>query len=89
MKLRALFVMALWASIAGGAVQLLDGRAAHVMAAVASVVVGLLLARAVAAVRRRWRRVRSWPKPGENELLPAGPRRVLLADTGLARNELC
>jgi hypothetical protein len=84
MKLRALFLMVLWASIAGGAVQLLDGRVSHVVAAVAAVVVGLLIARAVVAVRLRLRRVRSWPKPGETELFPAGPRRVLLADTGLA-----
>jgi hypothetical protein len=84
MKLRALFLMALWVSIAGGSVQLLDGRVTHVVAGVATVVVGLLIAKAVVAVRLRWRRVRSWPKPGETELFPAGPRRVLLADTGLA-----
>jgi hypothetical protein len=84
MKARSLFLMALWASIAGAAVQLLDGGVAHVVAAVGTVVVGLLIARAVVAVRVRWRRLRSWPKPGETELFPAGPRRVLLADTGLA-----
>ncbi len=83
MKLRALFVMALWASIAGGAVQLLDGRLPHVLAAVAVVVIALLLARAVVAGRRRWRRLRSWRRPGEADLFPAGPRRVLLAETGL------
>ncbi len=84
MKLRSVFFLALWTSIVGGAVQVLDGRVLHVVGAVAAVVVGLLLGRAVFAVRVRWRRVRSWPKPGETDVIPTGPRRVLLADTGLA-----
>ncbi len=84
MRLRTLFVIALWASLAAGATQLLDGRVAHAGIAAGAVVTAVLFARAVIAVRMRWRRVRSWRRPGEAELLPAGPRRVLLVDTGLA-----
>ena len=84
MRLRTLFVMVFWASIAGGAAQLVDGRITHTAIAVVAAEAGLLIARAVVAARVRWRRLRSWPRPGETDPLPAGPRRVLLADTALA-----
>lgn len=47
----------------------------------------VLAGRVVVAARARWHRLRSWPRPGETELFPAGPRRVLLAETGLAGPE--
>ncbi len=84
MRLRTLFVMVFSASIVGGAVHLVDGRVTHTAMAIAAAGVVILAARAVVAARVRWRRLRSWPRPGEPELFPAGPRRVLLADTGLA-----
>ena len=87
MKTRALstklFVIALWASFTAGAVQLFDRRPEHAGLAAAVAVGALLLARATMGVRRRWRRLRSWRRPGEPEVFAAGPRRVLLAETGL------
>jgi hypothetical protein len=85
MRLRTLFVMVFSASTAGGIAQLVDGRVTHVAIAVAADLVGLLALRGLVAARARLRRIRSWPRPGEPEPYPAGPRRVLVADTGLAR----
>ena len=84
MRLRTLFVMVFWASTAGGVAQLVDRRVTHVAVTAAAAVAGLLIVRAGVAAQVRLRRLRSWPRPGEPELFPAGPRRVLLADTGLA-----
>ena len=74
MKLRILFVAALWIST-------------HVAAVPSGVAVGVLAgvvgARVAVLARARLRRLPVWPRPGEVEL-PAGPRRVLLLDTGLA-----
>jgi hypothetical protein len=78
-----LFVIVLSASFAAGAMQLFDRRPAHAGLAAVVAVGGLLLVRVAMVVRRRWRRLRSWPRPGEPEVFAAGPRRVLLADTGL------
>ncbi len=87
MRRRTLYLMVFWASIAGAAAHVVDGRTTHTAIAVATAVAGLLLVRIAVAARVRWRRLRSWPRPGESELFPAGPRRVLLADTGLARRD--
>jgi hypothetical protein len=84
MRLRALFVIALWTALIAGAVHLVDGQSAHSQMTIAIVGGGMLAARALVVVRVRWRRVRSWPRPGEPDVYPPGPRRVLLTQTGLA-----
>jgi hypothetical protein len=87
MKMRSLstklFVLLLWASFAAGAMQLFDRRPAHAGLAAAIALGTLLSVRTAMLLRRRWRRLRSWRRPGEPEVFAAGPRRVLLADTGL------
>ena len=87
MRLRSLFVIALWASLIAGAMQLLghvihDGLALWAVVGIGVVVVGALYRMAL-ALRRRRRRARSWPGPARIELYPAGPRRVLLVETGM------
>jgi hypothetical protein len=83
MRTRSLFTVGLWASQILGVVALVNGHA--VGAALALIVFGLGLhgTRAFFLARDRWRRLRSWPRPGETDLFPAGPRRVLLLETGL------
>ena len=83
MRARSLLTVGLWASQILGVVALVNGHA--VGAALALVVFGLGLhgTRAVFLARDRWRRLRSWPRPGDPELFPAGPRRVLLIETGI------
>ncbi len=70
--------------VRGGVVQLFDGRIAHTGVAAVGAVAVLLTVRGVVAVRKRWRRVRSWRRPGEADAFRPGPRRVLLVETGLA-----
>ena len=83
MRARSLLVVGLWASQVVGVVELVNGHA--VRAALALIVFGMALhgARAFFMARDRWRRLRSWPRPGETELFATGPRRVLLVETGL------
>lgn len=78
-----LFVALLWASFAAGAMQLFDRSPAHAGYAALVAVGALLSVRTAMVLRRRWRRLRSWRRPGEPEVFGTGPRRVLLADTGL------
>ena len=81
-------MIGLWAAIVVGAVQLYDGNIAHAAAALVRVRCGHRRRHVPRSVgRARWSRLRSWPRPGEAEEYPAGPRRVLLVDTGLAGPE--
>jgi hypothetical protein len=84
MRLRRFFLIALWVALVAGVTHLVDGRTTHTALAVATSLAALLVARVLVAARVRWRRVRSWRRPGEAALYPPGPRRVLLTDTGLA-----
>ena len=87
MKARVAFVFALWTALVVGVVQLFQVAAGPVVVG-AAVLGGLLIGRTFVAARRRWRRLRSWRRPGEPALAPShypiGPRRVLLVNTGLA-----
>ena len=85
MRARVVTVIALWASTAFGAVQLFQHGAVAAGAAV-GVVAAVLGIQALRGARLQWRRVRSWPSPTEVEIA-AGPRRVLLAETGLVGPE--
>jgi len=80
-------MVGLWAAFVVGAVQLFDGDIAHVAFAVAAFGVGILGARAAIRARARWQRRRSWRRPGAVDEFPAGPRRVLLLETGLSGPE--
>jgi hypothetical protein len=80
MKTRVVLVIALWAALAVGAVTVFE--AAAVPVGVLTVLAGLVLA-VRAIVRRSRRREPVWTGAGESDY-PPGPRRVLLADTGLA-----
>jgi hypothetical protein len=84
MNTRAALQIGLWASLVVGAVTLFDGSAVRSAGALVVFGAGVLGAKAFGAARLRWLRVRSWPRPGESELFPAGPRRVPLVETGLA-----
>jgi hypothetical protein len=87
MNTRAVILVGLWAAMVVGAVQLFDGNVVHAAAALVLFGAGIFGARAVTVARARWRRLREWPRPGEAEPFPAGPRRVLLLETGLAGPE--
>jgi hypothetical protein len=87
MSARTALVIGLWASLVVGAVQLFDGNIVHAAYALAVFGGGLLVTRAVVVAQIRWRRLRSWPRPGDGDEFPAGPRRVLLTEAGFARPE--
>ncbi len=88
MRVRIVFAVAVWASIVVGAVQLFDRAPASTgIASAAAVGAATCAAWLTWAVRTRLRRLHSWPRPGEVELYPPGPRRVLLIETGLAGPE--
>jgi len=87
MNTRAVLMIGLWAAFVVGAVQLFDGDVAHVAFAFALFGVGILGGRAAIGARARWQRLRSWRRPGDVDEFPAGPRRVLLLETGLAGPE--
>lgn len=86
MRARVVFVIALWTALVVGVVQLFQVAAGPVVVG-GAVVGGVVVVRMFVAARRRWRRLRSWRRPGEPALVPshypAGPRRVLLVNTGL------
>ena len=83
----AVLMIGLWAAFVVGAVQLFDGDIAHVAVVFALFGAGILGARAAIVARARWQRLRSWRRPGDVDEFPAGPRRVLLLETGLAGPE--
>jgi hypothetical protein len=87
MNTRVMLLMGLWAALVVGAIQLFDGDLAHVAGAFVLFGVGILVARGAIVARARWERLRSWRRPGEVDEYPAGPRRVLLVETGLAGPE--
>ena len=76
-------MIGLWAALVVGAVQLFDGNVTRAAGALVVFGAGIVAARAAVVGRTRWTRLRSWPRPGEVEEFPSGPRRVLLVETGL------
>lgn len=84
MKTRVVIMIAVWASLAVGAVALFEAAAVPV-AVVTGLAVSALAAQAVVGVRSR-RRSQPWGDAREPEFAP-GPRRVLLSETGLALSE--
>jgi hypothetical protein len=87
MNTRAALMIGLWAALVVGTVQLFDGNIVHAAGAFVVFGIGIVAARGAVMSRARWVRLRSWPRPGEVEEFPAGPRRVLLAETGLTGPE--
>jgi hypothetical protein len=77
MKTRVLIVISVWVSTVVGAARLFGAIGARAAAAMGVLAVSVSLA---ARLRRRFRR---WDRPGESDF-PPGPRRVLLAETGLS-----
>jgi len=87
MNTRVVLLMGLWAGLVIGAIQLFAGDLAYVAGAFVVFGAGVLAARAAIVARARWQRLRTWPRPGDVDDFPAGPRRVLLLETGLANPE--
>lgn len=75
-----------WVSTLTG-LAMLTGRVVVPVLVTIAVGAGIAVARAVAFVRGRLERLRSWPRPGDVEH-PVGPRRVPLLETGLAGPDL-
>ena len=80
MKTRLLLLVSVWVPATVGAARLF-GRVGVRAGVVAGAVALCLLA---GSRLRRRRRLRVWNTSGESEF-PPGPRRVLLAETGLSR----
>jgi len=83
MRARSLLTVGLWASQIVGVMALVNGHAVGAATALLVFGFGVYGTRAFFVARNRWRRLRWWPRPGDPELFPAGPRRVLLIETGI------
>ncbi len=84
MKTRIVLMIAVWASLAVGAVTLFEAAAVPV-AIVSGLALSALAVQAVVGLRSR-RRAQPWSDARELQF-PLGPRRVLLSETGLALSE--